>query len=83
MSGSAPSIKPSEPGRRGRECRTPAQPVGFNHVVAPFDGVVTRRNVDVGDLINAGNGGRPGAVTVAQFDPLRLYVYVPRRTPIK
>ena len=26
---------------------------GFNQVVAPFDGVVTRRNVDVGDLINA------------------------------
>jgi RND family efflux transporter MFP subunit len=52
---------------------------GFNHVVAPFDGVVTRRNVDVGDLINAGNGGAGQALfTVAQFDPLRLYVYVPQ-----
>ena len=30
---------------------------GFNQVVAPFDGVVTRRNIDVGDLVNAGNGG--------------------------
>jgi RND family efflux transporter MFP subunit len=52
---------------------------GFNQVVAPFDGVVTRRNVDVGDLINAGNGGAGQALfTVAQFDPLRLYVYVPQ-----
>jgi len=30
---------------------------GFNQVLAPFDGVVTRRNIDVGDLVNAGNGG--------------------------
>ena len=52
---------------------------GFNKVTAPFDGVLTRRNVDVGDLINAGNGGAGGALfTVAQVDPLRLYVYVPQ-----
>jgi RND family efflux transporter MFP subunit len=52
---------------------------GFNQVVAPFDGVVTRRNVDVGDLVNAGNGGVGQALfSVAQVDPLRLYVYVPQ-----
>jgi RND family efflux transporter MFP subunit len=52
---------------------------GFNRVVAPFDGVVTRRNVDVGDLVNAGNGGTGQALfAVAQVDPLRLYVYVPQ-----
>jgi RND family efflux transporter MFP subunit len=52
---------------------------GFNQVVAPFDGVVTRRNVDVGDLVNAGNGGVGQALfAVAQVDPLRLYVYVPQ-----
>jgi RND family efflux transporter MFP subunit len=52
---------------------------GFNKVTAPFDGVLTRRNVDVGDLINAGNGGAGQALfTVAQVDPLRLYVYVPQ-----
>jgi RND family efflux transporter MFP subunit len=51
----------------------------FNHVVAPFDGVVTRRNIDVGDLVNAGNGGTGQALfAVAQVDPLRLYVYVPQ-----
>ena len=52
---------------------------GFNKVTAPFDGVLTRRNVDVGDLINAGNGGAGQALfSVAQTDPLRLYVYVPQ-----
>ena len=52
---------------------------GFNRVVAPFDGVVTRRDVDVGDLVDAGNGGAAKALfSVAQVDPLRLYVYVPQ-----
>src|SRR5450631_3628376 len=52
---------------------------GFNKVVAPFDGVVTRRDVDVGDLVDAGNGGAGQALfSVAQVDPLRLYVYVPQ-----
>jgi RND family efflux transporter MFP subunit len=53
--------------------------LGFNQVVAPFDGVVTQRNIDVGDLVNAGNGGTGQALfSVAQVDPLRLYVYVPQ-----
>ena len=58
---------------------------GFNQVVSPFDGVVTRRNIDVGDLVNAGNGGTGQALfAVAQIDPLRLYVYVPHnRTPTR
>jgi len=52
---------------------------GFNRVIAPFNGVVTRRNIDVGDLINAGNGGAAQALfSVAQVDPLRLYIYVPQ-----
>jgi RND family efflux transporter MFP subunit len=51
----------------------------FKQVIAPFDGVVTRRNVNVGDLINAGNGGAGNALfTLAQIDPLRVYVYVPQ-----
>jgi RND family efflux transporter MFP subunit len=51
----------------------------FNKVVAPFDGVVTSRNIDVGDLVDAGNGGVGKALfTIAQVDPLRLYVYVPQ-----
>jgi len=51
----------------------------FNNVTAPFDGVITRRNIDIGDLVNAGNGGSGSALfTVAQVDPLRLYIYVPQ-----
>jgi RND family efflux transporter MFP subunit len=52
---------------------------GFNRVVAPFDGVVTSRTIDVGDLVDAGNGGVGKALfTIAQVDPLRLYVFVPQ-----
>src|SRR5450432_2314432 len=52
---------------------------GFKRVVAPFAGVITRRNVDVGDLIEAagGNGGRP-LFQLSQTDPLRVYVNVPQ-----
>lgn len=52
---------------------------GFNRIVAPFDGVVTQRNIDVGDLVQGGNSGTGKALfEVAQVDPLRLYVYVPQ-----
>lgn len=52
---------------------------GFAKVVAPFDGVITSRTTDVGDLVDAGNGGAGKALfTIAQVDPLRLYVYVPQ-----
>ena len=51
----------------------------FGKVVAPFDGIVTKRNVDNGDLVNAGNGGTGQALfTVSQIDKLRLYAYVPQ-----
>ncbi|MGU7780845.1 efflux RND transporter periplasmic adaptor subunit [Burkholderia sp. PU8-34] len=50
---------------------------GFQRIVAPIDGVVTQRNVDVGDLVNSGNGGR-SLFTVVQADRLRLYVQVPQ-----
>ena len=49
---------------------------GFKRVVAPFSGVITRRNVDVGDLIDAG-GGR-ALFLLAQTDPLRVYINVPQ-----
>jgi len=52
---------------------------GFKRIVAPFAGVVSRRNIDVGDLVDAGNGGASRALfTLAQTDPLRVYVYVPQ-----
>ncbi|HEX2677710.1 MAG TPA: efflux RND transporter periplasmic adaptor subunit, partial [Polyangiales bacterium] len=52
---------------------------GFKRVVAPFSGVITRRNVDVGDLIDAGGGSGARALFVlSQTDPLRVYVNVPQ-----
>ena len=51
----------------------------FARVTAPFDGVVTARNVDVGTLINAGNGGASKEMfRVAQIQPLRIFVNVPQ-----
>ncbi len=50
----------------------------FKHIYAPFSGVLTRRNVDVGALINAGNGGANQELfVVAQVDTIRIYVDVP------
>ncbi|MBK4737396.1 efflux RND transporter periplasmic adaptor subunit [Noviherbaspirillum pedocola] len=51
----------------------------FQKVVAPFAGIITRRNTNVGDLVDAAGGvaGKPLFV-LAQNDPLRLYVYVPQ-----
>jgi membrane fusion protein, multidrug efflux system len=50
----------------------------FQKVYAPFAGVVTQRNVDIGTLINAGNGGTSQQLFyLAQTDPIRLYVNVP------
>jgi RND family efflux transporter MFP subunit len=47
----------------------------FKRVTAPFDGVVTKRNIDVGDLIDT--SGKP-LFLLSQTDPLRVYVSVPQ-----
>jgi RND family efflux transporter MFP subunit len=50
----------------------------FKHIYAPFSGVLTQRNIDPGNLINAGNGGAGQALfNLAQTDPIRAYVRVP------
>jgi len=50
----------------------------FKHIYAPFSGVITKRSVDTGTLINAGNGGASQQLFVlAQTDPIRVYVSVP------
>ena len=53
---------------------------GFKKLLAPTDGVITRRNVDTGDLIDAGAGGglARALFVVTQTDPLRLYINVPQ-----
>jgi RND family efflux transporter MFP subunit len=54
------------------------QTEAFKRVVAPFSGVITRRNVDVGDLIDAGGGMSRALFVLTQTDPLRVYVNVPQ-----
>jgi multidrug efflux system membrane fusion protein len=50
----------------------------FKHIYAPFSGVITRRNTDIGALINAGNSGTNQQLfDIAQIDPIRVYVDVP------
>jgi RND family efflux transporter MFP subunit len=50
----------------------------FKRIVAPFDGVVTARNTDVGQLINAGVATGPELFRIAETRRLRLYVHVPQ-----
>ena len=50
--------------------------VSFQRVIAPFAGTVTRRQVDIGDLIVAGSGGQE-LFHMAQTGKLRVYVHVP------
>ncbi|WP_084070570.1 efflux RND transporter periplasmic adaptor subunit [Pandoraea vervacti] len=50
----------------------------FKRIVAPFDGVITQRNVDIGDLVSAGSGSSQALFSLAQTDPLRVYVQVPQ-----
>jgi RND family efflux transporter MFP subunit len=51
---------------------------GFEKITAPFDGVVTARNTDIGQLIVAGNNTGPELFRVADMRRLRLYVRVPQ-----
>jgi RND family efflux transporter MFP subunit len=53
---------------------------GFKLLVAPFDGVVTQRNTDIGALINAGSGSgsAPQLFRVADVHEMRVFVQVPQ-----
>ncbi|WP_028080446.1 efflux RND transporter periplasmic adaptor subunit [Solimonas soli] len=50
---------------------------GFKRVLAPFDGVITARNTDVGALIGTSGSGTP-LFTIADTRTLRVYVQVPQ-----
>ena len=52
---------------------------GFEKIYAPFDGVITARNIDIGSLIQAGDSNSPRAELfhMASTDKLRLFVPVP------
>jgi RND family efflux transporter MFP subunit len=53
--------------------------VSFERVYAPFDGVITARNTDIGDLINSGSSSsvKTDLFHIAQPGKLRVYVNVP------
>jgi len=53
----------------------------YQQVLAPFDGVVTQRNIDVGSLITANATSGTSMFTVVQSDVIRVWVYVPQDSP--
>ncbi|MBS0251535.1 MAG: efflux RND transporter periplasmic adaptor subunit, partial [Proteobacteria bacterium] len=55
-----------------------AQRRSYLTVLAPFTGVVTARNVDVGDLVSADTTGARPMFSVARTDKVRVRVYVPQ-----
>ena len=56
------------------------QMVDFEKIYIPFDGVVTARNTDIGQLIDSGSSGGPARELfhVAAIDKLRVFVNVPQ-----
>ncbi len=49
----------------------------FANIVAPFDGVVTSRNIDIGTLVKADANDSPALFTVADMHRMRVYVHAP------
>ncbi|MBI2685606.1 MAG: efflux RND transporter periplasmic adaptor subunit [Acidobacteria bacterium] len=54
------------------------QLVSYQRVAAPFDGVVTERRVERGDLVSAGSVGQPSLFTLSQSNVLRVRINVPQ-----
>jgi len=51
---------------------------GYKNVLAPFDGMITARETDLGALINAGSSSAPAMFVVSDTSRLRVYVNVPQ-----
>ena len=51
---------------------------GFQRVVAPFDGIITERKIEQGDLVTAGGSGTTNLFSIAQAQVLRIQVDVPQ-----
>lgn len=50
----------------------------FKTIVAPFDGIVTARKIDIGALINAGGGAGQELFEISDMHRVRIYVQVPQ-----
>ena len=51
---------------------------GFKHLIAPFNGIVTARDTDIGALINVGAAGGAELFVISETRKLRVYVNVPQ-----
>jgi len=52
--------------------------LGYTRIVAPFDGIVTSRSIDIGNYVAAGNGSATPLFTVSDESKLRIYIRVPQ-----
>jgi RND family efflux transporter MFP subunit len=56
----------------------------FKQVVAPFDGTITERKIDIGNLVTAGSASTTTPLyRMAQTDPLRVFVDVPQNSAVE
>jgi RND family efflux transporter MFP subunit len=53
---------------------------GFKRLIAPFNGIVTARETDIGQLINVGSTGGAELFVVSETQKLRVYVNVPQNS---
>jgi RND family efflux transporter MFP subunit len=52
--------------------------LGYTRIIAPFDGIVTSRSIDIGNFVAVGNASSTPLFTVADESRLRVYVRVPQ-----
>jgi RND family efflux transporter MFP subunit len=57
-----------------------AAEAGFKRLIAPFDGIVTARDTDIGQLINVGGTGGGELFVLSETRKLRIYVNVPQNS---
>jgi RND family efflux transporter MFP subunit len=50
----------------------------FKEVSAPYDGVITERRIDIGDLVTAGSTNTTPLFGIAQFDRIRVFANIPQ-----
>jgi hypothetical protein len=67
---------------RRLSCSFCAQQKAYQQVVAPFDGIVTRRNIDVGTLVQADTTSGTFMFTLSQSSVLRIQLFVPQDAAI-
>jgi RND family efflux transporter MFP subunit len=60
------------------QLRVLSQQKAYQSVVAPFDGVITQRNIDIGSLVQADAASGTFMFTLMQSDVIRIQLYVPQ-----